>query len=196
MAVSTKVTAEENPELAAELALVEKVRSGDRSAFDRLYEQYFHRVYGFASRRVRDSHDTEEIVQEIFTTAFTAIHGFRGEAPFGAWLFGLARRVIAARFRRREQPLLPLGAAEPSSIDFSNGPQGQTQDPHEAYEFDERIRRMQVVANEQLTQEQWEIFSLHHLGRYSIRDLAKRFSKSEQAVKSHLYRVRRALLTR
>ena len=196
MAVSTKAAIGENSEHEVELELVNRVRAGEREAFDRLYESYFNRVYGFTNRRVRDSHDTEEIVQEIFTTAFTAIHGYRGEAPFGAWLFGLARRVIAARFRRREQPLLPLGAAEPSSVDFSLGTQGQSEDPHEAYEFDERIRRMQAVANDHLTQEQWELFSLHHLGRYSVRDLAKRFSKSEQAVKSHLYRVRRALLTR
>lgn len=175
---------------------VARLREGDRAAFDELYNRYFHRVYGFVDRRLRHTQDTEETVQEVFAAAFSSIHTYRGEAPFGAWLFGLARRVIAGRFRKRERPTVSLENGEPLTSDFPSSAHSLAPGPDEAYEFGERIRRMQAVVEDDLSEEQWEIFSLHHLGRFSVRDLAKRFEKSEQAVKSHLYRVRKALLAR
>jgi RNA polymerase sigma-70 factor (ECF subfamily) len=173
---------------------VARVRAGDRAAFDELYGRYFPRVYGFVDRRLRHAQDTEETVQEVFAAAFSSIHTYRGDAPFGAWLFGLARRVIAGRFRRSERPMVSLDGAEPDSADLPTSAHSLAPGPDEAYEFGERIRKMQAVVEDDLSQLQWEIFSLHHLGRLSIRDLAVRFEKSEQAVKSHLYRVRKALL--
>ncbi len=175
---------------------VARLREGDRAAFNELYDRYFHRVYGFVDRRLRHTQDTEETVQEVFAAAFSSIHTYRGEAPFGAWLFGLARRVIAGRFRKRERPTVSLDGGEPLTSDFPSSAHSIAPGPDEAYEFGERIRRMQAVVEDDLSDEQWEIFSLHHLERFSVRDLAKRFEKSEQAVKSHLYRVRKALLAR
>ena len=67
-------------------------------------------------------------------------------------------------------------------------------DPHEIYEFNERIGRMQDAASSSLTGEQRKLFLLHHVQNRSIQEIARQVAKSEDAVKSHLYRARKVLL--
>ena len=85
-------------------ALVERVRERDGAAFDTLYERYFARIYRFLDRRLGNRAEVEEGVEEVFTGLFASLDAFRGEVPFAAWVFGLARRVLASRFARRRAP--------------------------------------------------------------------------------------------
>ena len=68
--------------------------------------------------------------------------------------------------------------------------------PLEHYECRERALRMEAAAREQLSEDQWQLFSLHHLEHRPVREIARVLDKSEDAVKSHLYRARKLLLAR
>lgn len=179
----------------AERELLERIRDGDEAAFRSLYETYFPRVYQFVDRRVRNRADTEEVVQEIFINVFSSLHSYRREAPFAAWVFGLARRTLANRFKRRQHPTVSLPDEDGGHLDglphVDRGP-----NPHELYEFQERLERLQRAALHELSEEQWELFRLHHLQHHSIREIARRLRKTQDSVKSHLYRARKLLLTR
>jgi RNA polymerase sigma-70 factor (ECF subfamily) len=173
--------------------LVERLRAGDQSSFAELYERYFTRVYHFVARRLRNRADTEETVQEVFVNVFASIDSYRGEAPFGAWVFGLTRRTVASRFKRRMPPLVPL-----ASDDVEGAFHAVTRDPnpHEIYEYSERLARLEDAVSSELTDEQRQLFELHHLENRSIQEIAGLLQKSEDAVKSHLYRARKVLLAR
>ncbi len=179
----------------AEAELLARVRDGEEAAFRRLYEAYFPRVYRFVSRRVRNRADTEEVVQEIFINVFSSLHSYRGEAPFGAWVFGLARRTLANRFKRRQHPTVSLLDEDGGQLEALPHV-GRSPDPHELYEVRERLERLQHAALHELNEEQRELFRLHHLQHHSIRDIARRLRKTQDSVKSHLYRARKLLLTR
>lgn len=192
--------ASSNQRAAAQVAdeeLVEAVLGGDENAFEALYERYFPRIYSFVDRRLRNRADTEEVAQEVFFNVFSSLPRFRGEAPFAAWVFGLTRRTIAARFKKKRHETVTL--AEEDS-DHAAGVFYTTvrraPDPHEVYECNERLGRMQSAASNELTGEQWLMFRLHHLQNRSIQEIAQQVSKSEDAVKSHLYRARKVLLAR
>lgn len=172
--------------------LVKQILAGDRAPFEELYARYFPRVYRFVDRRVSNRADTEEIVQEVFFNLFSALQSFRGEAPFAAFVFGLTRRTIASRFKRKRHETVPMPEDEAHL-----GPAGHgRQSPHEDYEFNERLGRLSEAAYQDLSPEQWKLFQLHHLEDRSIQEIASMVSKSEDAVKSHLYRARRLLLAR
>jgi len=174
--------------------LVARVRRGDRSAFDLLYARYFPRVYRFVDRRLNNRADVEETVQEVFFHLFASIEGFRGDAPFAAWVFGVTRRTIASRFKRRRVEAVPLGEDEPDGVD--PWASSREPDPHQVYEFNERLERLEQAIHRDLSPEQWQLFQLHHLEHRSIEEIARDTRKSADAVKSHLYRARRALLAR
>ena len=84
------------------------MRGGDCAAFDALYRRYFTRIYRFLDRRLNNRADVEETVQEVFINLFSSLDGFRGEAPFAAWVFGLTRRTLANRFKRKRAATVPL----------------------------------------------------------------------------------------
>jgi RNA polymerase sigma-70 factor, ECF subfamily len=178
---------------AADEVLVERVRVGDQIAFGELYERYFARVFHFVARRLRNRADTEETVQEVFVNVFASIDSFRGEAPFGAWVFGLTRRTVAGRFKKRVPSMLPL-----ADDDLDNGTHAVAQepDPLEIYEYTERLARLEDAVASDLSEEQRQLFSLHHIENRSIQEIAVLMRKSEDAVKSHLYRARKLLLAR
>jgi RNA polymerase sigma-70 factor (ECF subfamily) len=184
-----------SPEFAAcpvaDEILVERIRSGEHEAFGELYERYFARIFRFVAHRLRNRADTEETVQEVFVNVFASIDSFRGEAPFGAWLFGLTRRTVAGRFKKRTPSLVPLGDDE-----VENGSHGVARDPDplEAYEYTERLARLEGAVSTDLSDEQRQLFQLHHIEHRSIEEIARLLSKSEDAVKSHLYRARKVLL--
>jgi RNA polymerase sigma-70 factor (ECF subfamily) len=177
-------------------ALVAAVCQGDRSAFDQLYALYFPRVYRFVDRRLGNRADVEETVQEVFFNLFASLASFRGEAPFAAWVFGVTRRTLASRFKRRRHDVVPLGDDEPEEVDRFADTVQREPDPHAIYECTERLARIESAIARDLSPEQWELFQLHHLQNRSIQDIARETSKSEDAVKSHLYRARRLLLAR
>jgi len=177
-------------------ALVDQLRGGAREAFETLYERYLPRLYQYVYRRLRNRADTEETVQEVFLSVFHSIDSFRGEAPFGAWVFGLTRRTIAARFKKKRHATVPLGDDDHESMDLLLHSVRREADPLQAYEARERISRMELAFCSELSEEQRTLFDMHHLQNHPIGEIARRLRKSEDAIKSNLYRARKLLLAR
>ncbi|MFK7898420.1 MAG: RNA polymerase sigma factor [Myxococcota bacterium] len=177
--------------------LVDRVRDGDRAAFDELYDRYFKRIHAFLDRRLNNRADTEETTQEVFINVFSSIDTFRGDAPFAAWIFGLTRRTLAARFRRKRHPMVPL-FEEDEDVSFSSlTAAGQPEaTPLENYEMTERANQLKQTLEHELSPEQRRLFELHHLESMPIAEIAKTLSKSEDSVKSNLYRTRKQLLSK
>lgn len=176
-------------------ALIERVVAGEREAFDALYDRYLPRVYGYVRKRVSNRADIEEAVQDVFIAIFSCLDSFRGDAPFAAWVLGVARRTVANRFKKRRHPTVPLEPdTETEWLDLLLPICQRTATPLEQYECQERIQQIERTAARELTAEQWRLFELHHLEHRSITAIASSTHKSEDAVKSNLYRVRRVLM--
>jgi RNA polymerase sigma-70 factor (ECF subfamily) len=86
----------------------------DRLAFVTLYDRYFHRIYNYMRVRILDAELADDLTSQVFERAFKNIHTYRPEsAPFGGWLFAIARNalVITCASRRRHLSLdVPLPA--------------------------------------------------------------------------------------
>ena len=93
--------------------LLQRVGTGDRAAFETLYNRYARSVFGLALRRLGDRGTAEDAVQEAFAAVWRSAATFRPERGPGApWLYTVARNAIADRGRRRaptaaEVPDLP-----------------------------------------------------------------------------------------
>jgi len=181
---------------APDEGLIELIRSGDEGAFEELYERYFKRIFNFVDKRLRNRADTEETVQEVFISVFNSIESYRGDAPFAAWIFGVTRRTIAGRFKKKRHPTVPL-VMEDSDNGTSqiSSPQSED-DPLELYEYRERLHAMQTLVATRLSKEQQKLFRMHHLQDRSIAEIATALDKSEDSIKSNLYRTRKILLAR
>ncbi len=73
-----------------DLQLVERVRKGDKRAFDLLVIKYQHKILGLVSSYVHDFQEVQDVTQEAFIKAFRAMGQFRGDSAFYTWLYRIA----------------------------------------------------------------------------------------------------------
>jgi RNA polymerase sigma-70 factor (ECF subfamily) len=85
--------------------LVDRARTGDVAAFETLVERHRDVVYRVAARTV-GAGEAEDVSQDAFLRAFHSLPGFRGDAPFRAWLLRITRNAaINELARRRPEPV-------------------------------------------------------------------------------------------
>ena len=75
---------------AALAATIRAVAAGDQEAFARLYADYVRMVHAILLGRV-PRRDVDDLVQDVFLTAYTRIRELREPAAFGAWIATIAR---------------------------------------------------------------------------------------------------------
>jgi len=98
-----------SPGHAAEDAdLVRQARTGDEAAFTTLYRRYARVVHGLLLARIPVG-DVDDLVQEVFLSAWTRLDSLRDPAAFGGWVSTIARNR-AADFRRRATDVVELPA--------------------------------------------------------------------------------------
>ncbi len=81
-------------------ALVRAARGGDGSAFTMLYDRYHRMVHAIALARVNPA-DADDVVQEVFLSAYRELHSLREEGAFGGWLATIARNRCNAMHRHK-----------------------------------------------------------------------------------------------
>src|SRR5205809_7675717 len=89
--------------------------AGDREAFAALYADYRSMVHAILLGRV-PRRDVDDLLQDVFLTAFTRLKGLREPAAFGGWLATIARNRATDHLRQtREHIDLPdeLPGGEP-----------------------------------------------------------------------------------
>lgn len=83
--------------------LVERLKAGDKSAFEVLVRLHFRSVYNVGFRYMGDHGGADEVVQETFVKAFNAIESFRGESSFKSWLLRIATNTALNAIRSRDR---------------------------------------------------------------------------------------------
>ncbi len=82
--------------------LVERICAGDESAFAELYRMFAPLVHGITLARV-PRNEVDDIVQEVFISAYKNINALRDKSAVGAWLAMIARNR-AVEFYRQVKP--------------------------------------------------------------------------------------------
>lgn len=84
--------------------LVERVKRGDKRAFDLLVLKYQHKIVGLVGRYLRDQDEVLDVTQEAFIKAYRALPKFRGDSQFYTWLYRIAintaKNYLVSRSRR------------------------------------------------------------------------------------------------
>ncbi len=80
--------------------------ASDRDAFERFYREHVEAVQRFVARRVDDPYLAADLTADVFIAAIESARSYRrrrGEPA--AWLFGIARNVVADEWRRSAKEL-------------------------------------------------------------------------------------------
>jgi RNA polymerase sigma-70 factor (ECF subfamily) len=168
-----------------EPALVEAART-DSAAFGALYQRYATRVYRYLRAHSSSDEDAADLTQQVFLRALDALPGYRERgAPFGAWLFRIARHA-AIDAQRRLRSTVAWEAVPAALQPFS------THDPEAtAIEREALARLGELLA--QLDKGQRELLALRFAARLSAPEIAVVVGRSPAAVKKQLTRLIQSL---
>src|SRR6266550_1876760 len=168
-------------DLCRDRALVERYQAGDAAAFDELYRRYYHRLARFCLKRVGDAHEAEEVAQEAFVRALSAMPRLQGERRFYPWVSVIASRLCVDTHRRRARAV-PTREVDSGFVDGE----------------DERILATSDVelltqAVTQLGPRHREVLLLREVDGWSYERIADHYGVTLGTVESLLFRARKAL---
>lgn len=84
-------------------ALVKQFKAGSNEAFEEIVERYESKVFNLAMRFTRNQEDAEEVLQDVFSTIYLKIDGFRGQSAFSSWLYRIIVNAAFMKLRKRKQ---------------------------------------------------------------------------------------------
>lgn len=156
------------------------VLAGNELAWRTLYDRHFDPLFAYVYARTRDPHRTEDLVQEAWTTAVRRIAAFdAARGPFGAWLRGIADRLLindrrrwARRFRLRQE------------VGESTTPEPAVPQPGAGEAVDEALAA--------LPERYREVLRAKYEESHTVAEIARARGLSEKAVESLLTRARQA----
>lgn len=173
--------------------LVEAARSGDETAYARLYEKYREKIYRIVCRYTRDKEEALDLCQETFIKAFQSLHHFRSAATFYTWLFRIAYNTCVDASRSDDSVnLAGLNEGEMKELTPSSPQQRKEMQPSSRAEEAELKEKVQE-ALDQLPEPQRSVFILHVMEDLQYKEIAEVMNCSVGTVMSRLYYARRKL---
>ena len=173
------------PERDTDLGLVLRAQAGEVSAFGDLVGRHQRAVYGIVSRMVSSRDDADDLVQDIFVSAYRAIGSFRRGAKFSTWLHAIAVNTTLKRLKKMKRQ------ATVSIDDPATGLASMIRaedDPSPADSLQRRERNDAVRrAIDSLPAKQRIVVVMHYFEQYSCEEIASALKCSVGTVWSRLH---------
>jgi len=181
--------------------LLSRAKQGDKGAFSTIVELYHHRLHGLVSLRLgpelREHLEVEDVLQETYLRAFRAIEGFNWHHPgsFFQWLGTIAEHVIhnsarKLKTKKRNGSERPIqGSSVARGMDIIDL---KIDSPSKTARREERLMRLEQALSE-LNEDQREAIVLAKIYRLPIQEVARRMSRSPEAVSMLILRGLRKL---
>ena len=168
--------------------LIAAVLRGDTSRFELLVQKYSMRLFATARRYARRESEVEDIVQEIWSKAYSHLATFRGDAPFEHWLMRLAVRIcydfLRKHQRNRETSFTEL--SEPESDWLERHVAGTGSETDQASAAKQLVDRLLA----QLSPQARLVITLLELEERTIKEIAQITGWSLPLVKVRAFRAR------
>lgn len=163
--------------------LVARAREGYLDAYELLVERHSAMAYRVALRLTGDHHDAQDVAQEALIAAWEGLDRFRGGSSFSTWLYQIVtRRALNKVTRAKAARSLDL---LPEVADPAPEPAAEAERDFAADAVTEALLALPFP--------QRTVIVLRHFEGLSYADIASVTGATEPAVRSHLFRARRAL---
>lgn len=174
-----------NPRAVGDVARI----AYDADAFEAFYRSHVEAVQRFVARRVDDPYLAADLTADVFLAAIDSAHTYRrGRGDPVAWLYGVARNVVAAERRRRGRELRATGRFVGRTLVEED----DLAVLHERIDAEVRAREL-YRALDRLPESERALIELVALDGLSVRDAAKALGVQPVAARVRLHRARRLL---
>ena len=184
-------------EIHPDVALVERSRAGDASAFAQLVRQYERQIFRVAQHITQNREDAEDITQDAFLKAYEKLNQFQGNSKFSTWLTRIAVNESLMRLRKRKTSKTVSMDQDVQTEDGSIPRDYAEWRPNPEQIFDQgELSDILRRAIQGLPPGFRTVFTLRDIEHLSTEETAEALNLSVPAVKSRLLRARLQLRER
>jgi RNA polymerase sigma-70 factor (ECF subfamily) len=190
--------AERAPDLAgmSENELVGLARAGNSEAVRCIIQTYNRRLYRVARAVLHDDTEAEDVVQETYMRAFSALASFRHDSSLATWLTRIALNEALGRLRR-SRPTIALDALDSSQerermrvIPF---PLLKPESDPEQTALRHEVRRLLERAIDELPEPFRIVFVFRDVEEMTVEETAQMLGLRAETVRTRLHRARAQL---
>ncbi|TYP84939.1 RNA polymerase sigma-70 factor (ECF subfamily) [Blastococcus xanthinilyticus] len=152
-----------------DVEILRRIRAGDRSAVDDLYERFRRPAFALARRILADDGLAEDVLQEVFLGVWRDPHAYDGaRGSFASWLLAVVHHKAVDAVRREESQRRRQARAEDEAV--LDAPVAVRDVADDAWS---RVVAEQVrSALGELPESQKEALTLAYYGGYTQREVA------------------------
>lgn len=173
--------------------LVEQALRGNEIAYQALMEKYRNALYRHIQRMVRSKEEVDDLVQECFIKAFSALNSYSSEFAFSTWLYKIATNHTIDFLRKKKLQTLSIDRP----IQTKDG-ELEYEVPDTTYRPDRHIvedqrRKLIQEAIDALPPKYHRVIVMRHQQEKSYEEIAKALDLPLGTVKAHIFRARALL---
>lgn len=176
--------------------LVRALLSGDASAFEAIMRRHNRLMFRTARGIVRDDAEAQDVVQEAYLRAFTAIAAWRSDAALSTWLARIAINVALGVLRKKGRwvtlDATPEETSDPQREDAMHDTPSAAAGPEDEA-LKAQTRRLLEAAIDQLPPLYRSVFMLRAVEELSVEETADALAVSRDVVKTRYLRARAML---
>jgi len=174
-------------------SLVEEALAGRQSAFNELVEKYRGALTRHVQRMVRQQGEVDDLVQECFIKAFTALKSYSSDYAFSTWLYKIATNHTIDFLRKKKLSTMSIDRplqTKDGEIEYELPDLSYKPDRHIV--ADER-RQLIQAAIDTLPEKYHRVIVMRHQQEKSYEEIARELDLPLGTVKAHIFRARALL---
>lgn len=173
--------------------LVEQALTGSETAYQELLEKYRMALQRHVGRMVRDKEEVDDLVQECFIKAFTALSSYSAEYAFSTWLYKIATNHTIDFLRKKKLPTMSIDkpiVAKDGEIEYELPDTTYRPDRHIVEDQRKQLLREAIDA---LPPKYHRVIVMRHQQEKSYEEIARELDLPLGTVKAHIFRARALL---
>ena len=173
--------------------LIQRILSGDESAFTALVEKHRKWIHSLAWREIGDFHAAQEITQDTFIQAFKSLPNLRDPNRFSGWLHVIAKRQCIEWLRRKPMTMQSLDAMP--EVELERLSYARYLEEERSQASADGLREVVERLLQKLPVGERSVMVLHYYKGLTCEEVSALLDVSLNTVKSRLYRARKRLET-
>lgn len=168
-------------------AIVSRVQAGDSDSYGELVVRYEAKLLRYGRKFLARDEDRQDIVQDIFVSAYQNIKSFDTNQRFSPWIYRIAHNAFVNELRKNERrPILPF--------DFDTIiPHVTYEDPAESEREQKDMRAYLEKGLDAIPSKYREVLVLHYFEDMAYKDIADILQVPQGTVGIRLKRAKEAL---
>lgn len=162
--------------------LVEKVKSGDKSGFNKIILKYQKQVYRFARRLLNEHDDADDVTQEVFIRLYNSFGDFRGDSKLSTYIYRITYNLCLNHIKKKNR-FQKMNVSIELESNLTSG-----DDANPEYDFVEKEKQIIIKeAYESLPEKQKAVFNLRFYENLTYEEISKITGKSVGGIKANYF---------